>query len=76
MNRLMLKNAAHDFRKSWKTLFLTNIAYRIIAFVLLAPFVAGTLRALLSLSGRPVLADQDILFFLMGCNQVQNLSKV
>jgi len=63
---ILLKIAVNDFRRSWKELALTDIAYKIIAFIALAPLVGILFRILLSMSGKSVLADQDILFFFLG----------
>ena len=60
-----LRDAVHDFRASWKTLAITDIAYKIIAFVLLTSVVGIAFRIMLSVSGRNVLADEDILYFLL-----------
>ena len=57
--------AARDFRASWKTLAITDIAYKIIAFVILTTIVGIAFRIMLSISGRTILADEDILYFLL-----------
>ncbi len=56
----------HDLRVAWKDLCVTDILYKVIAFVLLTPLVGLLYRVLLGLSGRTVLADEDILQFLLG----------
>ncbi|MCR9291437.1 MAG: glycerophosphodiester phosphodiesterase [bacterium] len=53
-----------DFRTCWTSLFLTDGVYKILAFILLTPLTAVLFQALLRLSGRPVMADQDLLFFV------------
>ena len=58
-------NAVNDFRASWKNLFITDIVYKIIAFVILTTAVSIAFRIMLSISGRTVLADEDILYFLL-----------
>ncbi|MEA1951986.1 MAG: glycerophosphodiester phosphodiesterase, partial [Planctomycetota bacterium] len=65
-SRSLLSTAAADFRRSWKDLALTDIAYKIIAFVTLTPLVGILFRVLVSISGKSVLADQDILYFFLG----------
>ena len=65
-NRSLFEAAVGDLRRSWKDLVLTDIAYKIIAFVLLTPLVGILFRVLVAVSGRSVLADQDILFFFLG----------
>jgi glycerophosphoryl diester phosphodiesterase len=56
----------HDFRLAWKSLVLTDIVYKAIAFAVLTPLVGLVLRMALAASGRKILADQDILHFLLG----------
>ncbi len=55
-----------DFRRCWKQLFVTDVVYKVIAFVVLTPLLAILFRVLVSLSGSAVLTDQDILFFVLG----------
>jgi glycerophosphoryl diester phosphodiesterase len=55
-----------DLIASWKTLVLTDIAFKVVTFTLLAPLVTLLFRSLLALSGSAVLSDQDILFFFLG----------
>ncbi len=65
-----MNRAACAFRQSWKQLFLTDIVYKLLAFVLLGPLVGILFRALIAVSGSAVLSDIDILFFFlspMGC---------
>jgi len=66
MSSRSLLAAAGDFRRSWKELVLTDVAYKIIAFIVLAPLVGILFRVLVAFSGKSVLADQDILFFFLG----------
>jgi glycerophosphoryl diester phosphodiesterase len=47
-------------------LALTDIAYKILAWMVLTPLVGLLFRTLLGASGKTVLADQDILFFFLG----------
>ncbi len=54
------------FRHRWKQLVLTDIIYKVIAFVLLTPLVGGLFRMLIAVSGSAVLSDVDILFFFLG----------
>ncbi|MDB4653936.1 glycerophosphodiester phosphodiesterase [bacterium] len=60
-----LRKTLADFGRHWPQLFLTNGLYAVIAVVLLTPLLAVLTQALLHLSGKPVLADQDILFFML-----------
>jgi len=56
----------NDFRRCWKQLFLADMVYKIVAFVVLTPLASLLFRALLATTGKTVLADQDILFFFLG----------
>ena len=60
-----LRTTLADFGRHWPQLLLTNGLYTVIAVVLLTPLLAVLTRTLLHLSGKPVLADQDILFFML-----------
>jgi glycerophosphoryl diester phosphodiesterase len=64
--RSLLDNAAGDVRCSWKELALTDLAYKLVALIVLTPLVGILFRVLVAVSGRSVLADQDILFFFLG----------
>jgi glycerophosphoryl diester phosphodiesterase len=44
---------------------LTDVVYKILAFVVFAPIVASAFRLFVALSGRTVLADEDILLFFI-----------
>ena len=65
-NRALLAETIRIYRRSWKELALTDIAYKIIAFMVLTPLIGIPFRIILSLSGRSILADEDILFFVIG----------
>lgn len=62
----LLKDMRHDFRLAWKELVLADLVYKTIAFALLTPLVGLLLRVTLAVSGMAVLADQDILRFMLG----------
>lgn len=64
MNEL-LNESASDFRRCWRRLFLTGIFYQLITFILLTPLVSVLFRFFVSMSGKTLLADQDILFFFV-----------
>ncbi|NQT39103.1 MAG: glycerophosphodiester phosphodiesterase [Planctomycetes bacterium] len=64
--RSLLNAVAGDFRRSWRELALADVAYKIIAFVLLTPLVGILFRVLIAVSGKSVLADQDIVIFFLG----------
>ena len=63
--RSVLGEVVRHFRSSWKQLALTDLVCKLIAFVLLTPLVGILFRLLLAAAGKTVLADQDILFFLL-----------
>ena len=64
--RSLIGNVLHDFRSSWKPLALTDVAFKITAFVVLTPLVALLFRVLIATSGSAVMSDMDILFFFLG----------
>ncbi len=65
-SRPLIHGAVAAFQASSKALILTDVAYKVIAFVVLIPLVGILFRVLIAASGRSVLADQDILFFFLG----------
>jgi len=60
-----MRSAVSRFRACWRQLALTDVICKVAAFALLTPLVALLFRALLAVSGNTVLADQDILLFLL-----------
>jgi glycerophosphoryl diester phosphodiesterase len=54
-----------DFLRAWPRLLTTDVIYKLIAFVVLTPLVGAALRLFLSTSGSTVVADEDILFFIL-----------
>ncbi len=58
-------NAVGDFFRAWPRLLTTDVIYKVIAFVILTPLVGAALRFFLSTSGSAVVADEDILFFIL-----------
>ena len=63
--RTSLRSAASRLPRCWRPLALTDIAWKVVAFVLLTPLVTLLFRALLAMSGQDVLADQDVLLFFV-----------
>jgi len=63
--RTVFGEAWTDGKRAWPQLLATDVAYKLLTFVVLAPLSGLALRAGISLSGNPVLADQDILYFLL-----------
>lgn len=53
------------FAGRWKQLLLTDLIYKLVAFLVLTPLAAAMFRLLVATSGRSVLADQDILYFFL-----------
>ena len=64
--RLLIKRAMDDFPSAWMSLVLTNIIFKVIAFIVLTPLVGILFRTLIAISGRAVVSDLDILFFFLG----------
>ena len=63
---MILRAALGDFGRSWRTLILTDLAYKVVAFALLTPAVMLFVRWAMSRAGTRVVADADIAtFFLM-----------
>ncbi len=58
-------SATQDFLKAWPRLFATDVVYKIIALVVLTPVVSLALKYFVSTEGSSVLADQDILYFVL-----------
>jgi glycerophosphoryl diester phosphodiesterase len=61
----VLAGVFRDLRSSWKDLALIDLVYKLVALSLLTPLVGVLSHALLAASGRAVLADQELLFFLL-----------
>jgi glycerophosphoryl diester phosphodiesterase len=53
-------------QRAWKELAVTDVIYKVIAFVVLIPLASFLFPLFLALSGRSVLVDQDILIFFSG----------
>ena len=64
--RRALAGAAGDLRSSWRSLALTDLAYKLVAFALLTPGTALLMRWVRSgSSAADVVADTDILWFFV-----------
>ncbi len=50
---------------TWRSLFVIHLGYAALGVLLLAPVTGVLFRLLIGLSGRTVLADQDIAYFLL-----------
>ena len=57
--------AARDCLRSWRSLALTDLAFKTIAFALLSPAATLLLRALMARAAGDVVADVDIARFLL-----------
>lgn len=57
--------AMRDFLRTWPRMFATDFVFKLVAFALLTPLVGVALRGFVSLSGKSLLADQDILRFVL-----------
>ena len=63
--RRIFLEALRDGRRSWRRLLVTDLLYKLLAVVVLTPLASLALHAGISLSGGSVLADTEILFFLL-----------
>ncbi|WP_425398363.1 glycerophosphodiester phosphodiesterase family protein [Aeoliella sp.] len=61
----MLSDLFHTFWKCWRPLVAADILFKLAAAVVIAPIVALAFRAFVEASGRTVLADEDILKFVV-----------
>lgn len=61
----MLQTVVQNLRTLWKPLVVTDLVFKVVAFVFLTPVVGLLFRGFLSISGRTVLADTDIARFLL-----------
>jgi hypothetical protein len=61
----MMASMIRGFRSCWKALALTDILFKIVAFVLLTPLVGLLFRLFVAISGRTVLADVDSASFFV-----------
>jgi glycerophosphoryl diester phosphodiesterase len=57
--------AVGDFLRAWPRLLAADVVYKVIAFILLTPLVSFALKLFMASKGSSVLADQDILFFVL-----------
>ncbi len=64
--REMFGLVARDYRACWKPLVLTDLAFKVVAFVVLTPLVGILFRSFVAMAGHTVLADEDILFYFLG----------
>ena len=63
--RGVVVDAVRDLRNSWKSLAITDIAYKVVAFAVLTPLTVLLVRWLASRAGFQVVADADIARFFL-----------
>jgi glycerophosphoryl diester phosphodiesterase len=63
--RSVVTGALGDFRLAWRSLAITDLAYKLLAFAVLTPAVTGLLHAMRSGTSGQVLADADIARFFL-----------
>ncbi len=61
----MIRAVLQDFQRTWPQLLAADLLARAVAFIVLTPSAALILRLLIRRSGSQVIADQDILHFLL-----------
>ncbi|MEM8679236.1 MAG: glycerophosphodiester phosphodiesterase family protein [Planctomycetota bacterium] len=61
-----ITETTRDARRTWKSLLATGLIYKALVVMMLMPLFSVILRVGLRTSGQPVLADEDILWFLLG----------
>lgn len=61
----VLSAALGDFSKSWRQMMATGVICKTISFFILTPLVGLALTFFISTKGSAVIADQDILFFIL-----------
>jgi glycerophosphoryl diester phosphodiesterase len=64
--RTLFGGAVRLFRQTWQRLFLIDILYKVIAFVLLTPLLGVVFRTIIATSGSAALSDADILSLFLG----------
>ncbi|KAA0252199.1 MAG: glycerophosphodiester phosphodiesterase [Acidobacteria bacterium] len=67
--RGIVGDALRDLRRSWRSLALADVAWKLVAFALLTPGTVLTFRWLLSRAGSDVLTDAEILRFFVTTRQ-------
>jgi glycerophosphoryl diester phosphodiesterase len=61
----ILNNLLLRLRRYWQQILIIHLIYTGLGFVLFVPLLGVAGQALLSLSGKPVLADMDLLYFAL-----------
>ena len=65
-NRSLLYSSVQCFYSCWKSLVLTDVLFKLIAFVALTPLVGIIFHSTIAVSGNDVVSDLDILFLFFG----------
>jgi glycerophosphoryl diester phosphodiesterase len=58
----VVRHVLTDLGNTWKQLLITDLAFKVVMFALLAPLGGLVVRGILFLQGTTVIADKDILF--------------
>ncbi len=64
--RSLVNGTVRSICGSWRTLALTDIAFKLIALIVLTPLVSAVFRAWIASTGNAVVSDMDILYFFLG----------
>jgi len=64
-NNSTWKPSLQGLQQDWRQVFAVHLTYTVLGVILFTPLVAVISRLLLSLSDKPALADQDIIWFLL-----------
>ncbi|WP_417397105.1 glycerophosphodiester phosphodiesterase family protein [Gimesia chilikensis] len=61
-----IRQIAGSLGAAWRPLVATDLLYKLLAFVILTPLLAGLFHFLLAIAGQSVLTDVDIALFFAG----------
>jgi membrane-anchored glycerophosphoryl diester phosphodiesterase (GDPDase) len=61
----LIKTTLSQLRPVWRTLLAVHLIYTGLGIILFAPLLGALGRILLKLSGKPALADMDLLSFVL-----------
>ena len=61
-----IRQIAGSLSAAWRPLVATDLLYKLLAFVILTPLLAGLFHFLLAIAGQSVLTDVDIALFFAG----------
>lgn len=63
--RIIAKATLDDLARCWKSLFITDVIYKLLTLILLGPMISALFRTVIAFSGDAFLSDQDIAFFFL-----------